>query len=115
MTMKTTIISSGANPPPDAGAAPCAKATGIRPFMTALPVQRGRHYATAFAPIRRKSGKRAGSDGCAQRTHQLQVKMQVMKGVEPGAQDFVAAVEMAEVGARVIPAGVATARRIDGA
>src|SRR5215207_8783961 len=108
MTMKTTIISSGASPPPAAGVAPCAKAWGIKPFMAALRLRRGRHYAIGARECREP----AGCNGLAQGAHQLQVKMQVVDGVEPRAQDFVAAVEVAKVGAREILARIAAAFRV---
>jgi hypothetical protein len=60
MTMKTTIISSGAMPPAPPGAADCAQASGIKAFMHSpwsevlRPARgpgeaKGRHYATAPA------------------------------------------------------------------
>src|SRR3974390_1859201 len=52
-------------------------------------------------------------DRQADLTHQLQVKMHVVHGRQSHAQDFVAAVQMTQVGARGPPAGLTTAGRVD--
>src|SRR6516225_1784429 len=57
-------------------------------------------------------GDPARGDGRTQRAHQPDVEVQVMDGVEARAEDLVAAVEMPQVGAAEVPAGVAVAGRI---
>src|SRR6185295_4296510 len=52
-------------------------------------------------------------DAGAQPAHELEVVMQVVDGVEARAEDLVAAIEMAQVGAREIATGVAGAGRIE--
>src|SRR6185295_15558649 len=58
-------------------------------------------------------GKTPRPDGGTDRAHELQVEVQVVQGVEARAQDFIATVEVAEVGARVVATGVAGAGRIE--
>src|SRR5688572_22448380 len=52
-------------------------------------------------------------DSGADAPHELQVVVQVVDGVEPRAEDFVASVEVAQVGAGEIAAGVAGAGGIE--
>src|SRR5690625_3735854 len=51
-------------------------------------------------------------NGLAQRVHQLQVVMQIVNGGQPVPENLVAAVEVAQIGARKIAAGIAAAVRI---
>src|SRR5688572_31163926 len=37
-----------------------------------------------------------------ERAHEVQVEMQVVEGVQPGTEDFIATVEMPQVGARIV-------------
>src|SRR5262245_45571818 len=57
--------------------------------------------------------QRAGFDAGSQSPHELQVVMQVVDGVEPRAEDFVASVEVPQVRARVVAARVTGAFRIE--
>src|SRR2546430_7854769 len=51
--------------------------------------------------------------GRTQRAHQLQVEVQVVERVQAATQDLVAAVEVAQVGARVVAARIAGTIGID--
>src|SRR5215469_14324962 len=51
----------------------------------------------------------ACGDGGAQGAHQPNIEVQVMDGVEARSEDLLAAVEMPQVGAAEVPAGVAVA------
>src|SRR6185312_6411581 len=131
MATNTTIIRMGAKPPGPAPGAAWAKASGIKPFMHA-PCRQAR----VGDPVRAKGaalchstgGSLCGSRGQVtsrpgrqpalsnrppDRAHQIQVEVQVVDGVQTRAEDLVAAVEVAEVGAAVVPAGVAGAIRVD--
>ena len=52
-------------------------------------------------------------DGLACLARELLIEMQVVQCVEPGAEHFVAAVQVVQVGARVVGAGVALAGFVD--
>src|SRR5437868_90366 len=62
----------------------------------------------------RPGGELARGDGRAERAHQADVEVEVVDGVEARAQDLVAAVEVAQVGAGVVAAGVTVAGGVDG-
>src|SRR5262245_18467033 len=117
--MNTTIISSGAIPCTPPVGALCAIASGIKPFMTEPNLEGGAlcHSPLGDPPAVQVAGgeacERSGCDGGAQRTHQLQVKMQVVKRVQARAQYFVAAIEVPQVRTRVVAAGVAGALGIE--
>src|SRR5690348_8153181 len=135
MAMKTTIIRSGANCPPGDAPAPCAIASGIKPFMKSPWVKAlirltnpggpGREGAALCHSVRRglgrfetgpiapgESRKTALPDGGTDGPHQVQIEVQVVDGVQPRAQNLIATVEVAKIRARVVAAGVAAARRV---
>ncbi len=62
-----------------------------------------------------KAAKRPSSRACRMLPHEVQVEIQVVDGVEPGAQDLVALVQVPQVGPGIVAAGVAAAFRVDGA
>src|SRR6186713_652738 len=57
--------------------------------------------------------QRSGFDAGPQVPHELQVVMQVVRGVQAAAEDFTAPVEVPQIGARVVAAGVTGAGRIE--
>src|SRR5580692_5847802 len=61
----------------------------------------------------RESLKSALLQGPADVAHQFQVKVQVVQGIQAAAQDLIAAVQVPQVRARVVRAGVAAALRVD--
>src|SRR5579885_258688 len=65
-------------------------------------------------PGRSEGRERPGGDARPDRAHQRQIEMQVVARVEPAAPDLVAAVEVSQIGAAIVPAGVARTVRIDG-
>src|SRR5580765_3565985 len=112
MTKNTATISSGVNWLGAPGAA-CAQASDIKPFICRF---RGAKraalcHSVGAAPGRSKGPRpgleAAGLDGRPQRAQQLQVKMQVVDRVEARTEDLIAAIQVAQVGAAVVAAGVA--------
>src|SRR4029077_10861888 len=81
----------------------------VRPWAAMLR-HRGRGAPRREAP-RRPGGELARGNGGAQRAHEADVEVEVVDRVEARAQDLVAAVEMAQVGAGVVAAGVTGAGR----
>src|SRR6476661_7073961 len=55
----------------------------------------------------------AGIDGVAHVLHQLQVVMQVVDRVEPGAEDFAGAVQVIQVGARKVATCITAAAFVE--
>src|SRR5579863_6750383 len=116
--------------PPAAGAL-WAKAAGINAFILS-PVWEGApgtractqdsERAALCHSVRRgpprqigggEGGRTALRDGPPQRSHQAQVEGEVVNGVQAAAQDLVAAVEMPQIGPRVVAAGIAVAFPVD--
>src|SRR6202011_3610052 len=100
--------------------AACAQASEIKPFMYAVrEVKRAALcHSTALAPGAEESPgpllEASGRDGGAQRVQQVDVEMQVVEGVEPRAEDLVAALEVAQVSAAEVAAGVTVPGGVDG-
>src|SRR6185436_16233887 len=144
MTTKTAIIMKGISPPPAAGAPPaaCAMASGINEFMvlsqilrmTRVPRASGGAYfgrktnlchrdlrgivrfppETLLTIVPQDGFQGARLDAGSQAAHQLEVIVQVVDGIESRTQDFIASIEVTQVGTGEIPAGVAGARRVEG-
>src|SRR5262249_34727154 len=118
--MNTAIRSANWNcPPGEAAGAACAQASEIKPFMVAVREAKraalchsaGRAPGGQELPGPRVEGTRG--DCAAQGAHQPDVVVQVVDGVEPRAQDLVTTVEMAQVGAAEVAAGIAVAVGVD--
>src|SRR6185437_16726266 len=112
--MNAAIIRMNWNCPPGAapGLAAWAQASEIKPFMY---VVRGAKraalcHSTGPAPggeeFPRPAGKSAVDDGGAERTQQADIEVQVVDGVEARTEDLVAAIQVAQVGAAVVAAGI---------
>src|SRR3954452_24652538 len=76
-----------------------------------LPVASNRRLRVGDAPS--ELHERAGLDRRAQPPHQIEIKMQVVLSRQPGAEDLVALLQMAQVRARIVPARVARTGGID--
>src|SRR3984957_4393812 len=101
-----------------APAAPCAQASEMRFIGEVREAKRAALCHSVRPPPGRKESPRPGAqgpgpDGGPQRAHQLEVEVEVMDGVQARAQDLVAAVQVAQVGAAVVAAGITPALRID--
>src|SRR5579863_1516221 len=117
--MNAAMIRANWNWPPGAPGAACAQASEMR-FMgrSGMRKRAALCHSTGAAPrgqeIAGEGGKFTPGDGGTQGAHEPQVEMQVVDGVEPRAENLLAAVEVAQVGATVVAAGVALASPIDG-
>src|ERR1700694_886562 len=117
--MNAAMSSANWNWPPGAPGVACAQASGIKAFMYAVREAKRAAlcHSTGGAPACEESPgpdrQIARGDGGAQRAHEPNVEVQVVDGVEPRAQDLVAAVEMAQVGTTVVAAGVTVAGGVD--
>src|ERR1700722_18738932 len=133
MATNATIISTGASDWPLEAAPPAwAHAVGINEFMDAPdfdevsdpkspPQTPGGEGAALCHRVRqgpprsritgRESAKSALIQGLADGAHQLQVEMQVVQGVQPATQNLAATVQVPQIGARIVGAGVAAALR----
>src|SRR3984957_17357520 len=132
MATNTTIISTGANWLLEAAPPAWAHAVGINEFMDApdldesiCPESRPQTLGSEGAALCHRvrpgpprsritggeSGKSALIQGLADGAHQLQVEMQVVQGVQPATQNLAATVQVPQIGARIVGAGVAAALR----
>src|SRR4029077_15386665 len=117
--MNAAMMRANWNWPPGAPDELCAQASEMR-FMgrSGMRKRAALCHSTGPAPRGQKIPGEGGNftpgDGAAQGAHEAQVEVQVMDGVQPRAENLLAAVEVAQVGATVVAAGVAVARPIDG-
>src|SRR5574340_1357801 len=91
---------------------PC-RASGRPVGRRALWHRRG-VFLRARQEIRRKRGEAAGLQRSAYLRHQPLIVIKVVQGHEPRRQDFATLVQVPEIRATVVPAGVTTAAFIDG-
>src|SRR5580658_8561235 len=117
--MNAAMMRANWNWPPGAPGTDCAQASEMR-FIGRSRIRKRAAlcHSIGAAPRGKKiphtGVKFAPGDGGAQRAHEAQVEVQVVDGVEPRAENLVTAVEVPQVGAAEVAAGIAAAGRIDG-